>query len=47
MNRSIPAIVAGGFGGAAAAPGADGGADRHVTATTAADAAIRWPTPRR
>jgi proton-translocating NAD(P)+ transhydrogenase subunit beta len=39
MNRSIPAIVAGGFGGAA--PGADGGADRQVTATTAAEAAIR------
>jgi NAD(P) transhydrogenase subunit beta len=41
MSRSIPAIVAGGFGGTATAPGADGGADRHVTATTAADAAIR------
>ena len=41
MNRSIPAIVAGGFGGTATAPGAGGGADRHVTATTAADVAIR------
>ena len=41
MNRSIPAIVAGGFGGTPTAPGADGGADHHVTATTAADAAIR------
>ena len=41
MNRSIPAIVAGGFEGAAPAPDVDGGANRHVTATTAADAAIR------
>jgi NAD(P) transhydrogenase subunit beta len=41
MNRSIPAIVAGGFGGTSTAPGADGGADRQITATTAADAAIR------
>ena len=30
-NRSIPAIVAGGFGGTAAAHGAHVGADRHVT----------------
>src|SRR4029453_16039902 len=41
MNRSIPAIVAGGFGGTSTAPSAEGGADRQVTATTAADAAIR------
>ena len=41
MNRSIPAIVAGGFGGAVTAPGADDGVDRTVTATSAADAAIR------
>jgi H+-translocating NAD(P) transhydrogenase subunit beta len=41
MNRSIPAIVAGGFGGTVAAPGADDGVDRTVTSTSAADAAIR------
>jgi H+-translocating NAD(P) transhydrogenase subunit beta len=41
MNRSIPAIVAGGFGGTATLPGADDGVDRMVTPTTAADAAIR------
>jgi NAD(P) transhydrogenase subunit beta len=41
MNRSIPAIVAGGFGGASTSPSGSGAADRHVTATTAADAAIR------
>jgi H+-translocating NAD(P) transhydrogenase subunit beta len=40
MNRSIPAIVAGGFGGTSAAP-ADDGVDRTVSATSAADAAIR------
>jgi NAD(P) transhydrogenase subunit beta len=40
MNRSIPAIVAGGFGGVATAPGAAAG-DRTVTATSAADVAIR------
>jgi NAD(P) transhydrogenase subunit beta len=41
MNRSIPAIVAGGFGGGgvAAAGGDDG--DKHVKATSAADAAIQ------
>jgi NAD(P) transhydrogenase subunit beta len=41
MNRSIPAIVAGGFGGggALAAAGADG--DRTVRETNAADAAIQ------
>jgi NAD(P) transhydrogenase subunit beta len=41
MNRSIPAIVAGGFGGTSMLPGADDGVDRTVSATTAADAAIR------
>jgi NAD(P) transhydrogenase subunit beta len=41
MNRSIPAIVAGGFGGTSAVPGADDGVDRTVSATNAADAAIR------
>jgi NAD(P) transhydrogenase subunit beta len=42
MNRSIPAIVAGGFGGGGVAPGggADAG-DKHVKATSAADAAIQ------
>ena len=40
MNRSIPAIVAGGFGGPPTAPSADGGsAARHLD--KAADAAIR------
>jgi NAD(P) transhydrogenase subunit beta len=41
MNRSIPAIVAGGFGGGGVAPGGDGGADKHVKSTSAADAAIQ------
>jgi NAD(P) transhydrogenase subunit beta len=41
MNRSIPAIVAGGFGGTPTAPGAGDGVDRTVTPTSAADAAIR------
>ena len=41
MNRSIPSIVAGGFGGAvAAAAGADAG-DRTVRSTSAADAAVQ------
>ncbi|GFG73876.1 NAD(P)(+) transhydrogenase (Re/Si-specific) subunit beta [Mycobacterium botniense] len=40
MNRSIPAIVAGGFGGGGAAVGGDGG-DKHVKSTSAADAAIQ------
>lgn len=40
MNRSIPAIVAGGFGGAGVAA-ADDGVDRTVTSTSAADAAIQ------
>ena len=42
MNRSIPAIVAGGFGGGGVAPGGGGDAgDKHVKATSAADAAIQ------
>ena len=41
MNRSIPAIVAGGFGGGGVAPSGDGGADRQVRSTSAADAAIQ------
>jgi len=42
MNRSIPAIVAGGFGGGGVAPsGGDGGGDKTVKATSAADAAIQ------
>jgi NAD(P) transhydrogenase subunit beta len=40
MNRSIPAIVAGGFGGTSTAPTGDG-VDRTVRATNAADVAIR------
>ncbi|GAA5120666.1 NAD(P)(+) transhydrogenase (Re/Si-specific) subunit beta [Haloechinothrix salitolerans] len=42
MNRSIPAIVAGGFGGGGTSGGGDtGGEDRHVNSTSAADAAIQ------
>jgi len=41
MNRSIPAIVAGGFGGTTTLPGVDDGVDRTVTSTSAADAAIQ------
>ncbi|NMH76118.1 NAD(P)(+) transhydrogenase (Re/Si-specific) subunit beta [Pseudonocardia xinjiangensis] len=41
MNRSIPAIVAGGFGGTTTLPGADDGIDRTVKSTSAADAAIQ------
>jgi H+-translocating NAD(P) transhydrogenase subunit beta len=41
MNRSIPAIVAGGFGGTATLPGVDDDVDRTVTSTSAADAAIQ------
>ncbi|MGC7097622.1 NAD(P)(+) transhydrogenase (Re/Si-specific) subunit beta [Amycolatopsis lurida] len=40
MNRSIPAIVAGGFGGAPVASGRSG-PDRPVRATSAADTAIQ------
>ena len=42
MNRSIPAIVAGGFGGGGgSAGGAGGGETRPVQSTSAADAAIQ------
>ena len=42
MNRSIPAIVAGGFGSTDAAVGADGApANQAVRQTTAADAALQ------
>ena len=40
MNRSIPAIIAGGFGGGGTTAGGDGGA-RTVRSTSAADAAIQ------
>jgi H+-translocating NAD(P) transhydrogenase subunit beta len=41
MNRSIPAIVAGGFGGGGVAPSGGDGGDKHVKSTSAADAAIQ------
>ncbi len=41
MNRSIPAIVAGGFGGGGVATGGGGGGDKVVKSTSAADAAIQ------
>jgi NAD(P) transhydrogenase subunit beta len=41
MNRSIPAIVAGGFGGSGTAVSAGDGVERPVKSTSAADAAIR------
>ena len=41
MNRSIPAIVAGGFGGGGGGAGRGDGVDRTVTADHAADAAIQ------
>lgn len=41
MNRSIPAIVAGGFGGGGMAASSDDGGDKVVKATSAADAAIQ------
>ncbi|MEE6135870.1 NAD(P)(+) transhydrogenase (Re/Si-specific) subunit beta [Mycobacterium sp. 050128] len=41
MNRSIPAIVAGGFGGGGVAPSGDGGGDKTVKSTSASDAAIQ------
>jgi proton-translocating NAD(P)+ transhydrogenase subunit beta len=41
MNRSIPAIVAGGFGGGGVAPGGADSGDKHVKSTSAADAAIQ------
>jgi len=41
MNRSVPAIVAGGFGGGGIAVGSTDGQDRTVKSTSAADAAIQ------
>ncbi|OBA60215.1 NAD(P) transhydrogenase subunit beta [Mycobacterium sp. 1100029.7] len=42
MNRSIPAIVAGGFGGGATGAGpTEGGADQTVRQTSAADVALQ------
>ena len=41
MNRSIPAIVAGGFGGGGVAVGGGDEGDKHVRSTSAADAAIQ------
>jgi NAD(P) transhydrogenase subunit beta len=42
MNRSIPAIIAGGFGGTAVATGSGGGsADQTIRQTNSADAAIQ------
>src|SRR6476659_9712925 len=42
MNRSIPSIVVGGFGGAVALPGGgEDGVDRTVRSTSASDAAIQ------
>jgi H+-translocating NAD(P) transhydrogenase subunit beta len=41
MNRSIPAIVAGGFGGGGVAPGGGDSGDKVVKSTSAADAAIQ------
>ena len=41
MNRSIPAIVAGGFGGGGVAVGGGDDGDKHVKSTSAADAAIQ------
>lgn len=41
MNRSIPAIVAGGFGGGGTAASSGDDADKVVKATSAADAAIQ------
>jgi NAD(P) transhydrogenase subunit beta len=41
MNRSIPAIVAGGFGGGGVALGGGDDIDRTVKSTSAADAAIQ------
>ncbi|HEY8625753.1 MAG TPA: NAD(P)(+) transhydrogenase (Re/Si-specific) subunit beta, partial [Solirubrobacteraceae bacterium] len=41
MNRSVPAIVAGGFGGAVAAPAAGGETGGTVRSTSAQDVAIQ------
>jgi NAD(P) transhydrogenase subunit beta len=41
MNRSIPAIIAGGFGGVTTAPTAEGDEDRTVRSTSADDVAVQ------
>jgi H+-translocating NAD(P) transhydrogenase subunit beta len=41
MNRSIPSIVAGGFGGVVTAGGASADGDRTVRSTSASDAAVQ------
>src|SRR5690349_7427943 len=41
MNRSVPAIVAGGFGGEVAAPAGGGETGGTVRSTSAADVAIQ------
>jgi H+-translocating NAD(P) transhydrogenase subunit beta len=41
MNRSVPAIIAGGFGGATTAPTSDDGEDRTVRSTSADDVAVQ------
>ena len=41
MNRSIPNIIAGGFGGVTITPGASGDGERFVRSTGAADVAIQ------
>jgi NAD(P) transhydrogenase subunit beta len=41
MNRSIPAIIAGGFGGGSIAASSEGAGDKTVRSTSAADAAIQ------
>jgi H+-translocating NAD(P) transhydrogenase subunit beta len=41
MNRSIPSIVAGGFGGVITTGAADGDGDRTVRSTSASDAAVQ------
>jgi H+-translocating NAD(P) transhydrogenase subunit beta len=41
MNRSIPSIIAGGFGGSGTAVGGGADGDKTVKATSAADAAIQ------
>jgi proton-translocating NAD(P)+ transhydrogenase subunit beta len=41
MNRSVPAIIAGGFGGVTTAPTTDGDEDRTVRSTSANDVAVQ------
>ncbi|MBA0128333.1 NAD(P)(+) transhydrogenase (Re/Si-specific) subunit beta, partial [Haloechinothrix sp. YIM 98757] len=41
MNRSIPAIIAGGFGGTTTTSSSSGGSDRPIRSTSAADTAIQ------